>query len=254
MLYTQNNDYFYDRSKTKDASIETKEDIYNFLENGKKINIIVDCENSNVFKIYGMLKNLNEEYLNRINKILLFDDIHTNDAWDWLQKFIHIPTERVLVKRITEQKSLVDIKMTAAACSAYYRDEIDSFMLFSSDSDFWGLISSLPDANFFVLYEYKKCGRAIKEVMETNGIKHCAIDDFYTGNATDLKRTVLLSKLEEFLPGIIGTNAKELANKIYTETRISCTEQDVKEFYNKYITTLKLKINNEGEFYIRIER
>ena len=255
IIYKQNGKEFTDVSKTRDASLDTKEDIYSFIENGEKVNIIVDCENSDVFKLYGVLKNLKAEYLSRINKITLYDDVNTSTAWGWLEKFFNtIPVERVMVDRINNHKSLVDIKMTAGTCKDYYTDNVDSFILCSSDSDFWALISSLPKAKFLVMYEYEKCGKVIKEAMETYNIKNCAIDDFYTGNATNLKKAVLLSKLEEFLPIIIGMNARDLTKQLYAETNIRFSEKDIEDFYNRYIATLKLKINESGEFYVRIEK
>ena len=75
--------------------------------------------------------------------------------------------------------------MTAGVCEAYYKDNIDSFILCSSDSDYWGLISSVKDAHFLVMYEYSKCGQSIKDALTKRCIFHCSIDDFYTGNASD---------------------------------------------------------------------
>lgn len=84
-------------------------------------------------------------------------------------KFIHIPVFHEEVERVTDRKSLVDIKMTAGVCEAYYKDNIDSFILCSSDSDYWGLISSVKDAHFLVMYEYSKCGQSIKDAL-TNDV------------------------------------------------------------------------------------
>lgn len=103
--------------------------------------------------------------MSKIEKIILYDDYHTSCGWDWLEKFIHIPVFHEEVERVTDRKSLVDIKMTAGVCEAYYKDNIDSFILCSSDSDYWGLISSVKDAHFLVMYEYSKCGQSIKDAL-----------------------------------------------------------------------------------------
>lgn len=251
-LYEQHNDYFIDNSKTKDATEETKQDIYDFINSGRKIVLAVDCENSDVFKLYGVLKNLNEDELSKIDKIMLFDDVHTSTAWEWLSKFIKIPVEYICVERITYLKSLVDIKMTAEVCNAHYKDDADSFILLSSDSDFWGLISSLPNAKFFVMYEYSKCGQPIKDAMELHGIYNCSIDDFYTGNATELKRKVLIDKLKSLAPEIVGKNARAITRQLYEDTRITYTEQDFNTFYEKYVKTMRLKIDSDNNFYIDV--
>lgn len=250
IVYGQHNERFWDNSKVKDADEETKADIYEFINAGYKVAIAVDCENSDVFKLYGVLRNLNSDELSRIEKIMLFDDVHTSEAWKCLNKYTKIPVEHIEVERVTSRKSLVDIKMTTGVCMAFYKQDIDSFILCSSDSDFWGLISSLPDANFLVMYEYSKCGQSIKDAMEAHGIANCAMDNFYTGNASDLKKKVLLDRLEYYYPKIVGMNGRELVKQIYEDTRINGTEAEIENFYNKYIKTLRLKIDSSGVFRI----
>lgn len=252
-IYAQNDDYFVDRSKYHDAADHTKESIYDFVRRSERIVFVVDCENSDVYKLYGVLKNLDIEELEKVEKIILYDDYHTSCGWDWLEKFIRIPVEHVEVERVTDRKSLVDIKMTAGVCEAFYSHNIDSFIICSSDSDFWGLISSLPKASFLVLYEYSKCGRDIKEALASRNIYHCSMDDFYTGNAEDLKKKVLLSELKKEAPNIVGKNGRQIVKTIYERTKISVSASEIDRFYEKYVKTLKLKMNDSGEFYIHVE-
>ena len=84
--------------------------------------------------------------------------------------------EHIVIDRVTERKSLVDIVMTAGVCQNHFAEGIDSFILVSSDSDFWGLITSLPNAKFLVMYEYANCGKAIKAALEEHDIYYCSID------------------------------------------------------------------------------
>lgn len=252
ILYEQHGDYFQDSSKYHDAVDHTKESIYEFIRRSRKVIITVDCENSDVYKLYGVLKNLEAQELEKISSIILYDDYHTSCGWDWLEKFIKIPVEHVEVERVTDRKSLVDIKMTAGVCEAYYREEVDSFILCSSDSDFWGLISSLPKANFLVMYEYSKCGQAIKDALLSRNIFHCSMDDFYTGNAEDLKKKVLISELKKFLPDILGRNSWELTRQIYERTKITASAQDMEQFHSKYVKSLRLKLDADGKFMIEV--
>ena len=60
-----------------------------------------------------------------------------------------------------------------------YKNDVDSFVIVSSDSDYWGLISSLPDAHFLVMIEREKCGPDMKEALADSGIFYCYLDDFY---------------------------------------------------------------------------
>lgn len=253
ILYAQHNEVFNDTSKTRDASDDTKNNIYHFLETGERIELVVDCENSDPYKIYGMIKNLNANQLEKVEKMVLYDDPHTSCAWDWLEKYISIPVKHEEVNRVADNKSLVDIKMTAGVTKDFYKENIDSFVLLSSDSDFWGLISSLPEAHFLVMYEYDKCGHAIKTKLEEYSIYNCAIDDFYTGNAQELKKKVLLEQLKAFSCDFIGKNAWELTKEVYKNAKIQASEQEMKQFYEKHVKTIRLKIDAEGNFNFAFE-
>lgn len=254
ILYQMHGDYFSDTSKFRDAHEDTKNNIYDFINSSYKTAIAVDCENSDVYKLYSVLKNLNQDELSKIDKIVLYDDYHTSSGWDWIYKFTKIPVEHIEVERVTDQKSLVDIKMTAGVCKDYYENAISSFIIVSSDSDYWGLISSLPRANFLVMYEYSKCGQAIKSALSEHDIYYCSIDDFCTGNIEDLKKAVQISILEKYLPDLLYLNGKELAARIFEEARIEASQKEIENFYDRYIKTLRLKIDNDGNFTIEINK
>ncbi len=252
IIYRQHNDIFTDFTKYKDAHSETKNNIYDFIDRSYKTAIAVDCENSDVYKLYSVLKNLNQDELSKIEKIVLYDDYHTTSGWDWLEKFTKISIEHIEVNRVTDQKSLVDIKMTAGVCTDYYENNITSFILVSSDSDYWGLISTLTKAEFLVMYEHSKCGQAIKRALSEHNIYYCSIDDFCSGNIEELKKAVLFSCLEKYLSEIISLNGKELVRKIYEEARISASEKEMENFYDRYIKTLRLRVDNDGNFTVEI--
>ncbi|WP_347497747.1 NYN domain-containing protein [Ruminococcus sp. YE71] len=224
------------------------------MDSAEKTAIAVDCENSDPYKLYSVLKGLNQDELAKIEKITLYDDPHTTAGWDWLSKFTQIPTEHIEIDRVTDRKSLVDVRMTASVVTDFYRDGITSFIIVSSDSDFWGLIESLPKAKFLVMYEYEKCGTAIKNALAQHGIYYCAIDDFCTAGTEDMKRAVLFAELEKHLPSLVGENPLDLTHKIYEATRVTATMKEMENFCNRYVKTLRLKVNSEGKFEIEIQR
>lgn len=253
LLYEMHGDVFTDYTKYRDADDETRNNIYNFIDSSAKTAIAVDCENSNPFKLYSVLKGLNQEELARIEKITLYDDPNTTTGWDWLSKFTQIPVEHIEIDRVTDRKSLVDVRMTASVVTDFYRNGVTSFIIVSSDSDYWGLIESLPDANFLVMYEYEKCGSAIKNALTQHGIYYCSIDDFCSAGTEDMKRAVLFAELEKHLPTLIGENPLELTHKLYEESKVTATKKEMENFCNRYVKTLKLKIV-EGKFVIEIEK
>lgn len=54
-LYSLHNDKFEDKGKVIDVSNDTTNNIYNFIERSKKVVIAVDCENINVYKLFGFI-------------------------------------------------------------------------------------------------------------------------------------------------------------------------------------------------------
>lgn len=59
LLYEANEDYFTDLSKVSDAGNLTKAGIYKFLDKSERVVVVVDCENSDPYKLYATLNNLN---------------------------------------------------------------------------------------------------------------------------------------------------------------------------------------------------
>ena len=254
ILYKQHGDTFTDYTKLRDASSTTKNSIYSFIESAARVSIAVDCENVDPFKLYSALKSLNEESIGKIEKIALYDDVNTTVAWDYLAKYLHIPVEHVEVERVVNHKSLVDMKLAVSVCRDYFINGITSFILISSDSDFWGLISGMPEAEFLVMFEYDKCGQAIRDALNDNKIYNCSLDDFISTNADELKRLVLFNELNNYLPSLWGLNPMELTKELFDKTKISATQKELETFCDKYVKTLKLQISNEGSFEVVIKK
>lgn len=253
ILYIMNGDYFGDKSKSKNAVSEINNNIYEFIRGSYKTVIVVDCENSDVYKLYGMLKNLNGDELDKIDKIVLYDNVHTTDGWDYLERFIGIPVEHIEVERITDYKSLVDIKESAGVCREFYRNDVSSFILLSSYSDYWGLISSHSEAEFLVVVEWDKCGQAIKKALETSEIYYCSLDEFCSSNIEEFKRAVLIGALKERLPDLLTYNGKELARMLFEQARIEASDTAIVNFYKKYIRTITLKADLDGNFSLEVK-
>lgn len=111
----------------------------------------VDCENADPYCLCATLQGLNPERRQKISKIILFDDIHAASGWDILEDFIDIPIEHIEIERIKGNKSLVDMRLAVRISQEHYTNDVDSFALVSSDSDYWALISSLPNAKFLLM-------------------------------------------------------------------------------------------------------
>lgn len=251
LLYRWNKDEFSDYSKVRDAGDEIVCGIYDFLQAGRKAIIVVDCENSDPYKLCASLRSLDEVAINKISKIILYDDVHSASAWRILDTYVKAPIEHLMVERVKQSKSLVDIRLTGGACREYYQNNVDSFIIASSDSDYWGLISSLPEARFLVMVEREKCGADIKAALINSGIFYCYLDDFNSGKSDDIRFNALIHEISRHLDRSIHLNVNRMLEEAYRATRVNMSSAEKQQFYQKFIRHMHLVIEEDGN--VRIE-
>ena len=253
-LYKQHGLEFTDYSKLKKAPNVIKTNIFRFLDNQEKVVVAVDCENSDVFKLASAIKQLNDKNLHKIQKIVLFDDVHTTTAWKHLQTITGIPVEYVLVNRVTERKSLVDMRMCSEVTKERYLNNVKSFILVSSDSDFWGLISSLnEDTNFLVLVEGNKCGKDIKQALIDNETYYCNLDNFGTAAVADLKFNIIENSLRQVLDSLPLYNLKDLLEGCYTDLKVNVSPEEKTNHFKKFSSRISFKLTESGDYVFNLK-
>ena len=70
VLYEQHGDIFEEYSKVSDAGSYVKNNIYDYINDSKKVVVVVDCENSDPYKLCATIKNLDETYTQKISRII----------------------------------------------------------------------------------------------------------------------------------------------------------------------------------------
>ena len=135
--------------------------------------------------------------------------------------------------------------MTTGTCREYYQNNVDSFILVSSDSDYWGLISAMPEVRFFVMVESEKCSPTIKNALINAGISYCYIDDFCTGNSNDIKVAAVLREVRQKLDQAFHLNVRDILDEACRATRADMTTAEKNQFYDKYIKTMHVDISPE---------
>ncbi len=254
LIYELNNDYFTDYSNVSDVGSRIKEIIYQYIDSSEKIVVVVDCENSDPYKFCAALQNLDYEYTKKISSIILFDDVHTASGWAILDYYTQIPIERILIERLKDDKSLVDIKLTARACKEHYVNNVDSFIIVSSDSDYWGLISTLTEVRFLIMVEREKCSGRLKDALTNSGIFYCYIDDFYSGNIDNIKHGALFAEMTKYINDNVSLNINDMFSKALHATRVDFSPAEKNQFYNKYVKTLTMTIDDDGNVIIDFKR
>ena len=246
VLYNLHDTEFSNKLSFIGAADSTKESIYDFIADADKVDIIIDCENVAPLKFFCMMKALKPSEIGKIRKITLFDDKNTGEAWTIFQSLWNLNIERIEVDRLIETKSVVDMRLALGCQNAYLSENVDSFILVASDSDYWTLISTLKQAKFYVIGESEKCSVKTRAALDEHGIDYCFLETFGEGNAMLFKKFVLMSKIKEYGASIIGKNCKQLIADILKETHLDFTDKEVELFYTQYIKTITLKIDGEG--------
>lgn len=246
-LYELHGSTFSDTGKLRDASESKKDGLYRFIDGGKNIAIIVDCENANVFKLYSVLDTLNQDQQEKISKIILYDDVHTASTWKVLKRFTWINVEHVMVNRIKSDKSQVDMSLAVGACKQHYEENIDSFILFSSDSDYWGLINNMANCRFMVMLEYEKTSSKIVETMKENDIPYCHIDDFCSANLEPIQSLALNIEIQSILKDIT-VDLGSILDTAISNTQVSFTCEELEQFKKRYLSKIHLTVEDKKAY------
>lgn len=259
LLYYINGTHFDQFRFINDIGDDVKNDLRSFLVSANRIVLAVDCENSDPYKLCAVLGGLREAALrsdepdsfSKIQKIILFDDVHTVDTWGILKNYVSVPIEHIETERVNDHKSLVDIQMTAGVAREHYANNVDSVLLASSDSDFWGLIKSIPTANFMVLLEKEKYGKCLIDTLDLNGVGYCIMDDF-AGNTDAIKVGALNMGVREYLADRVEIDLAGLVENLMDEMRVNMTQKQKDAYYNRLVKNLKITIR-EGVLTIDVK-
>lgn len=262
ILYSINDDRFEASEYVIDASQDTKDNIYNFLKEASRAVVIVDCENMDPFKFLAALKSLHEEKLNKIKKIILVNDFNANVAWNYLEDNTGIIVENKKTERIKDDKSVTDQTLSVIAAKECYKNNTDSLIIASSDSDFLAL-REIDEAKFLFLCERELSAKQFINKLDDLLIPYSFVDDFAQDDAQSYKSKVLYKTLHDLLTEITKegclptTDANELVNmifdKIYSTSSRRQLDQEKEVFFKNYIKPgFTISITNDNKFEINL--
>ncbi len=253
LLYEWNNDQFTQFNRVEDASDYVTGNIYDFIEEGQKVIFVVDCENSDPYNLCAALMSLDEESCSKIQRIVLFDDIHTSSAWRVLEDHVSIPVEHILIERLKESKSLVDMRLAMRISEEHFKNQVDSFVLVSSDSDYWSVITSLPEAKFLFMIEHGKIGIDLREALEEKGIFYCYIDEFHSAKSEKIMLDAIQRELRNYMAEHLQFNFRDMLDSAITATRVPMSEGEKKQFFDKHIRPFQAGMDTDGNLQITLK-
>ena len=192
-------------------------------------------------------------WIAKVKKIILHDDVNASTAWGILNEFTELTVEHILIQRLKENKSLTDMTLAVGVCKEFYSGAADSFVLLSSDSDYWALIKMLPEARFLVMVEQDKVSYDMCKAMEDAGIFYCFIDDFFTGNSDEIRMKAVLSELQARLDEKVNFNIYALMKEVFWATRVEMATREERNFFERYVKKMKVQMDMEGNVSLRLD-
>ena len=255
IAYDNCGEIFSDRDKVVDASDLTKGNITEFLNSCKKVHIFVDGENADPYKLADTINSLADWEIEKTEKItVLYDEKYLTKAWKYLENFTcGIRVELNPIKRLVDEKSLVDHYLIASVSKAIYEDKVDGVIIVSSDSDFWSIINYVKTAKFMVMVEHDKCSHSFKEILRDNDIFYCYMDKFKEIENNQYLKLVFRQELEKSISEMIQLcNSRSLLNDAIRNSLADMSAHEKENIYNQYIKNLKLVIDENGDFKIAL--
>ena len=253
---------YTDTPQKPQESLVQKEDLYTLIQNlvADPIYTVmaVDCENTDPYKLLSALIGLPSSIKHKILKIKLFTDANIPAEWKLFEKQCGFPTELYPAKRVIDHKSTVDILLATEVSREYFAGKTESFIIVSSDSDYLPVITSLNNAHFLMMTEDAKCSEKTKDMLKTAGAVYCSLDDFPAADLSAYKQAVLRYCLSERIDtfnksGVLSAlDYNEIMNSITEQCRITLTDEERRNFINRYLMKLSLNIDNDDNYYIEI--
>lgn len=245
-LYQSNGDKFTEFEMVSDQSRSARYSIHDFILQSDMVDMVIDCENSDPYKAEAVLQSLDADEKEKIQKIILYDDVNTTAVWEHFESAFSIPAERILVNRIKNQKSLVDMSLAIGVCKEFYENQISSFILLSSDSDYWSLISAMPDARFLVVLEEDHTSEKMLDALESSQIPYCWLNDFCIGFAQELKERALKTEVARRLESACRINLPNMIDSASATIWAHFTDTEKSQILNDYRQSLRAEMDGQG--------
>jgi hypothetical protein len=265
LLYAAHGDSFKGEDYVIDAKSEVKNNVYDFIDQAQNVAIFVDCENVDPYHFASTLKNLDQTKIQKIKKVVLYDDVNTANAWDILKDVLRLTVEHEEVERVRDAKSLVDHALSIGVTKSFYEEKTESVIIASSDSDFWSLIRYLPQIRFFVMNETRITSSDFVSRLDANNIPHCYMDEFAQDAIQPYKNIVLKKNLQAMLDEFNRTgkfeflSVADMLEILFQRSAITGhykqIDKEKQDFYNKYLKKLRLVVETreDGALFFKIE-
>lgn len=250
IIYENNHKRFTEFDRVVNASNFTMNSIYSFIGNGSKIQVFVDAENVDPYRFKSALDSLNNDELAKIDCInIYYDAVYSCSAWTMLENHLDIEVNAIPIERLKENKSLVDHKLITGVSKAVYKEDVDSIIIASSDSDFISVIDEV-EAKFLVMLESDKTCFEYKQSLRSKDVFYCQLDKFSKPQKDDFFKEVFDEEFKERIEETFKANALELISSACNATRASLSKLEYDALVRETLTNLCVKFDVNGAAYL----
>lgn len=243
-LYEWNNDTFTERSRVKKLDHTVKQSISAFLKDSTNAILVVDCENSDPYRLCGVLEKMDKlDPDSKLKKIVLFNDSHASSAWDMLSQYTDIPIEDHMLSRVLSNKSRVDMSLGVYVCKERYKSGIDSFLIASSDSDYFSMVEHIDDARFLVLPVHGKVSDSFLDALAGTNTKYCFMDNISSVVYDKIRKAALIREVSKWLNSAVAFSLTDITDTALSNLRMELTDAEKKQFMTDMMNSLTFVID-----------
>lgn len=94
----------------------------------------------------------------------------------------------------------------------------------------------------------------LKKALTGAGIFYCYIEDFYSGNADDVKQSALFQAMRNYIDSKVELNIYDMFENALKVTRVKMTTAEKNQFIAKHIKNMQLRIDPDGKVVLEFKR
>lgn len=227
----------------------------------EEVEVFVDCDNSDFFKVINFIKELEQQgKQSSIRRVKLIVDKKSNFLWKVFRTIYtgQIAIDIVQVSRIKDTKSVADIVLTKEICESYYTKGLKKAVVMSSDSDFYGVITSLPELEYCVCYVESQTHDGYLEYLEQAGIVTYNLAGVQTEEYIDRYKGMCIEYLLGYVMAmtpIAKWDEKMLIDNVEYHINREMDETIAREYIEQRVVELKKKVevtHKDGVAYLKV--
>ena len=130
---------------------------------------------------------------------------------------------------------------------------MDSFIIISSDSDFWSLVEDLPNANIFFMLEHGKDGKDLRNALYEEDIPFFYMDEFCSANTEDMKKESVMVEIHKNISEKINFNLYEMFSETLKAKGIKMETAEKKQFFERYFKNIQASVSVQGNLILEFK-